>query len=192
MQMTVVPYMAVAIIVGLGQLTLSQAKLLAARGLVILLIFWAIAFVVLFLMPLSFPELHAASFFSKTLIEPKRTFDFVGLYIPSNPFHALANNVVPAVVFFSATLGIALIGVENKTHLMSSLQAFLDGLTRVAKFIVNLTPFGVFAIGAVMAGTMPIEQIARVPVYLITFIVAALLLTFWILPGLIAAVTPFR
>ena len=192
MQMTVVPYMAVAIIVGLGQLTLSQAKLLAARGLVILLISWAIAFVVLFLMPLSFPELRAASFFSTTLVEPKRTFDFVGLYIPSNPFHALANSVVPAVVFFSATVGIALIGIENKTHLMSSLQAFLDGLTRVAKFIVNLTPFGVFAIGAVMAGTMPIEQIARVPVYLITFIVAALLLTFWILPGLIAAVTPFR
>jgi Na+/H+-dicarboxylate symporter/ABC-type amino acid transport substrate-binding protein len=192
MQMTVIPYMAVAIIVGLGQLTMSQAKLLAARGLVLLLVFWAITFVILFLMPFSFPELQAASFFSTTLIEPKRTFDFVGLYIPSNPFHALANNVVPAVVFFSATVGIALIGVGDKTHLMSTLQAFLDALTRVAKFIVNLTPFGVFAIGAVMAGTMTIEQVARVPVYLVTFIVAALVLTFWILPGLISAVTPFR
>ncbi|MCP4822791.1 MAG: dicarboxylate/amino acid:cation symporter, partial [Shimia sp.] len=158
MQMTVIPYMAVALIVGLGQLTIFQAKLLAVRGLVLLLIFWTIAFVIIFLMPLSFPDLQTASFFSTTLIEPKRSFDFVGLYIPANPFHALANNVVPAVVFFSATVGIALIGIEDKMVFMSGFQTFLDALTRVAKFIVNLTPFGVFAIGAVTAGTMTIEQ----------------------------------
>ncbi len=192
MQMTVIPYMAVALIVGLGQLTIFQAKLLAVRGLVLLMIFWAIAFAIIFLMPLSFPDLQTASFFSTTLIEPKRSFDFVGLYIPANPFHALANNVVPAVVFFSATVGIALIGIEDKTVFMSGFQTFLDALTRVAKFIVNLTPFGVFAIGAVTAGTMTIEQLARLEVYFITFIVAALVLTFWILPGLISAVTPFK
>lgn len=192
MQMTVIPYMAVALIVGFGQLTISQAKLLAVRGLVLLLIFWAIAFVVIFLMPLSYPDLQAASFFSTTLTEPKRSFDFVGLYIPANPFHALANNVVPAVVLFSATVGIALIGIEDKTVFMSVFQTFLDALTRVAKFIVNLTPFGVFPIGAVTAGTMTIEQLARLEVYFLTFIVAALVLAFWILPALVSAVTPFK
>lgn len=192
MQMTVIPYMAVALIVGLGQLSLSQAKLLAAKGLILLLVFWAIAFVVLFLMPFSFPDIKAASFFSSTLITPKHPFDFVGLYIPANPFHALANNVVPAVVFFSASVGIALIGIKDKAFLMSGLQTFLEALTRVAKFIVNLTPVGVFAIGAVTAGTMTIDQFARLQVYFITFMVAALVLAFWILPGLISAVTPFR
>lgn len=192
MQMTVIPYMAVALIVGLGQLTMSQAKLLAVRGLVLLLLFWGIAFVIIFLMPLSFPDLQVGSFFSTTLIEPKRSFDFVRLYIPANPFHALANNVVPGVVFFSATIGIALIGIEDKSYFMSVLQTFLDALTRVAKFIVNLTPIGVFAIGAVTAGTMTIEQFARLQVYFLTFIVAALVLTFWILPALISAVTSFK
>ena len=38
MQMTVIPYMAVALIVGLGQLSLTQAKLLAVKGLVLLLV----------------------------------------------------------------------------------------------------------------------------------------------------------
>ncbi len=70
MQMTVVPYMAVALMVGLGQLSVFQAKLLAARGVVLLVIFWAIAFVIISVMPLSFPELQAGSFFSTTLIEP--------------------------------------------------------------------------------------------------------------------------
>ena len=192
MQMTVIPYMAIALIVGLGQLTISQAKLLAVRGLVLLLIFWGIAFVIILLIPLSFPDMQAGSFFSTTLIEPKRSFDFVELYIPANPFHALANNVVPAVVFFSATLGIALIGIEDKRYFIAGLQTFLDALTRVAKFIVNLTPIGVFAIGAVTAGTMTIEQFARLQVYFLTFIIAALVLTFWILPALISAVTPFK
>jgi Na+/H+-dicarboxylate symporter/ABC-type amino acid transport substrate-binding protein len=192
MQMTVIPYMAVALIVGLGQLSLSQAKLLAVKGLVLLLVFWAIAFVVLFLVPFSFPELKTASFFSSTLIAPKRSFDFVGLYIPANPFHALANNIVPAVVFFSASVGIALIGIKEKAFFMSGLQTFLEALTRVAKFIVNLTPVGVFAIGAVTAGTMTIDQFARIPVYFVAFIATSLVLTFWILPGLISAITPFR
>lgn len=192
MQMTVIPYMAVALVVGLGQLSLSQAKLLAAKGLILLLVFWAIAFVVLFLVPFSFPDIQAASFFSSTLIAPKHPFDFIGLYIPANPFHALANNIVPAVVFFSASVGIALIGIKDKAFFMSGLQTFLEALTSVAKFIVNLTPVGVFAIGAVTAGTMTIDQFARLQVYFITFIVAALVLAFWILPGLISAVTPFR
>jgi Na+/H+-dicarboxylate symporter len=143
-------------------------------------------------MPLSFPELKAASFFSTTLIEPKQSFDFVGLYIPANPFHALANNVVPAVVFFCATVGIALIGIEEKSTLMAGLETLLDALTRVAKFVVSLTPYGVFAIGAVTAGTMTLEQFARLQVYFIAFIAAGLLLALWILPGLISAVTPFR
>lgn len=192
MQMTVVPYMAVALIVGLGQLTISQARLLAVRGLLLLLVFWAIAYIVMFVVPLSFPDMKAASFFSSALIEPKRSFDLVGLYIPANPFHALANNVVPAVVFFCGTVGIALIGIEDKATFMAGLETFLEALTRVAKFIVSLTPFGVFAIGAVTAGTMTLEQFARIQVYLISFIAAGLLLAFWILPGLISAVTPFR
>ena len=54
MQMTVVPYMAVALIVGMGQLTLDQARLLASRGLLLLVLFWGIAFVILFLMPMAF------------------------------------------------------------------------------------------------------------------------------------------
>ncbi len=192
MQMTVVPYMAVALIVGLGQLTLNQAKLLATRGLLLMLLFWGIAFVILFLMPMSLPELRSASFYSSTLIEPKAVFDFVGLYIPANPFHALANNVVPAVVLFSASIGIALIGIDNKAAFMSGLQTFLEALTRVAKFIVSLTPVGVFAIAAVTAGTMTFEEFARLQAYFVIFIVAALLLTFWILPALISVLTPFR
>ena len=66
------------------------------------------------LFPLMFPPLQTASFFSTTLFEPREPFDFVGLYIPTNPFNSLANNIVPAVVLFSVVIGVALIGVPDK------------------------------------------------------------------------------
>jgi ABC-type amino acid transport substrate-binding protein len=59
---------------------------------------------------------------------------------------------------------------------------------------VQLTPFGIFAIAAAAAGTMTIEELGRVQVYLVTYIAISLLVTFWIFPGLVAALSgiPFR
>ncbi len=192
MQMTVIPYVAVALITGLGQLELDQAKKLAVRLGLLVLLFWALAFVVVVLMPLTFPEWHAGSFFSTSLVEPKKTFKFIELYIPTNPFHALANGIVPGVVFFSVGLGVSLIGIKRKATLIDGLQILLKSLSRLTNFVVGLTPIGVFAIGAVVAGSMTIAEFSRLQVYFIVFIVAALFLAFWLLPALISTVTPFK
>ena len=48
------------------------------------------------------------------LVEPGQPFSIPDLYFDANPFHSLANTVVPAVVLFSSMLGIALIGVEHR------------------------------------------------------------------------------
>ena len=57
--------------------------------------------------------------------------------------------------------------------------------------VVKVTPIGVFAIAANAAGTMSIEEFGRMQSYIIPFIAATLFLTFWILPGLAATLTPF-
>ena len=192
MQMTVIPYVATALITGLGQLELYQAKKLAIRLGFLVLLFWGLAFVVIVLLPLTFPEWHVGSFFSTSLVEPKKTFKFIELYIPTNPFHALANGIVPGVVFFSVGIGVALIGIKGKAPLIDGLQIFLKALSRLTNFVVGLTPIGVFAIGAVVAGTMTVAEFSRLQVYFIVFIVAALFLAFWVLPALISAITPFK
>ena len=84
-------------------------------------------------------------------------FDFVALYIPSNPFYSLANNVVPAVVLFSIVLGVALIGTDRKPVLLDVLRVARVALSRATRFIVQLTPYGLFAIAAVAAGTRPVH-----------------------------------
>ena len=70
--------------------------------------------VVLFLTPLAFPPAESASFFSTSLVEPPKPVNFLDLYIPSNPFKSMADNVVPAVVLFCILCGVALIGIKDK------------------------------------------------------------------------------
>jgi Na+/H+-dicarboxylate symporter/ABC-type amino acid transport substrate-binding protein len=192
MQMTVLPYVMISLIAGLGQLDAKLARLLAVKGGLLMLLFWAIGLVVVFAMPLALPDFVSASFFSAQASESVATINPVDLYIPSNPFRSMANTVIPAVVIFSAAVGIALIGMPNKKTLIESLNTFLEALGRVTRFIVDLTPIGVFAIVAVAAGTMTWAEITRLGAYFTLYIVASLYLALWVLPVLISMLTPFR
>ena len=191
LQMSILPYIVVSLMVGIGRLSYQQAKVLAIKAGSLLLVFWGIALAVIFLMPLAFPSVETASFFSTTLVKVKEQVDFLELFIPSNPFSSLANNVIPASVLFSIAVGIGLIGIKEKHKLIDGLAILATALSRVANFVVYLTPIGVFAIAASAAGTMTLQEIGRLQVYFATFIVAAMILTFWILPMLVATLTPF-
>ena len=192
LQMTVLPYVTLSIVTSLGSLSYAEARRLGLRAGVVVLALWAIALLFAGLIPLAFPTIETAMFFSTTLVDRPPPFDFVDLYIPSNPFNSLANNVVPAVVLFSVIVGIALIGVERKQALLDVLRTATQAVSRATHFIVRLTPFGLFAIAATAAGTLGGEALGRLQVYLVTYVAVAFLLTFWVLPGLIAAVTPIR
>jgi len=192
MQMTILPYVIVSLIVGLGQLDSALAKQLAIRGGLLLLLFWAIALLVITVMPMSFPVFENATFYSASSKVAASQFNPIELYIPSNPFHAMANTVIPAIVIFSSAVGVALIGMPKKNVFIESLATFLEALGRVTRFIVSLTPIGVYAIVAVAAGTMSWAEIARLEVYFVIYIVASLYLTLWVLPVLISTLTPFK
>lgn len=190
LQMTVLPYVTVSLIAGIGSLDPATARRLFLRVGALTLVLWALALGAVFLMPLTFPGLQSASFFSTTLVEDRPPVDFLALYIPSNPFHSLANSVVPAVVLFSAVLGIALMGVSGKERLIEMLQVVERALARANRLVVRLTPLGLFAIAANTAGTLDLEQVGRLRVFQIAYAALAFLLTLWVFPGLIACLTP--
>jgi Na+/H+-dicarboxylate symporter/ABC-type amino acid transport substrate-binding protein len=192
LQITILPYIFVSLMQGLGGLTYEQARQMALKAGALLLVFWLITFGVILLMPLSFPEWVSAAFYSSSLVEKPPPVDFLKLYIPSNPFASLADNMVPAVVLFSILIGVALIGIERKQTLLGGLSTTANALIRVTNIIVKLTPLGVFAIAAAAAGTMSIEEFGRLQVYLVSFNAAVLFLTFWVLPMMLAPVTPFK
>jgi len=192
LQMTVIPYILVSLIIGLGRLTFEEAKELALKGGVILLLLWAVVLLTVMLMPLAFPNWESASFFSTALVEEKKSIDFLQLYIPANPFYSLSNTIVPAIVLFSVAFGLALIGINNKHTLIDNLAIVADALMRITQFVAMLAPIGVFAIAASAAGTMSVEEFGRLQVYLIAYAVVALILSFWVLPGLVTSLTPIR
>jgi len=54
-------------------------------------------------------------------------------------------------------------------------------------FIARLAPIGVFALIASAAGTLDIDALGRLQVYILTYIGAAVLLPFWIMCALCVA-----
>ena len=191
LQMTVMPYIVLALIGGIGKLSRKQGKLLLGKVSLIILGLWSIGFYSIILFGMLLPEQHVASFFSPNLIKEPPQFDFFSLFIPSNPFSSLSQNKVPAVVLFSLLCGAALMGLGYKQKIISAADMLLEMLGRVTSFVVNLSPLGVFFIAASAAGTMNIDDLARIQGYLVMLTVICVTVCFVLVPLLIKAFSDF-
>ncbi len=192
LQMTVLPFIICSVIGNIGSLTIDQSKKLARVGFSMLFLLWGVGFATLTLMAQALPAVPSGSFFSTSLVEQTRDFDFLQIFVPSNPFHSLSENFVPAVVVFCILVGFALMQSPNKTEIVALLKTFNDTLGRVSNYITRLSPIGVFAIAASAAGTITLEEFGRLQAYFIIYGSTVLLLTFVILPLIVATFTPFR
>lgn len=192
LQMTVIPYIIVSLITALGRLTIEDAKSLGLKAGGVLLVLWGIGLAVVLLSALAFPQWPSASFFSTSQVEEPKPINFLQLYIPANPFYAAANAIVPAIVLFSVLIGLALISVKNKAALLEPLSAVADALMGVTGFVARLAPYGVFALTASAAGTIDVEEINRLQIYVVMYSMITLILCFWLLPALVSTITPLR
>jgi proton glutamate symport protein len=190
LQMTVLPYMAVSLISGLGRLTLADARAILLRGGAVLVLLWVISLLAVLAIPLAFPTWESAAFFSTSLVEAAEPIDFLRLYIPANPFYSMANSLVPAMVLFCILLGVALIGLERKGPIVEAFDTLAEALMVVTGYVARLAPLGVFALAAQAAGTMHLEDLERIQVYLATYAALSLLLGLWVLPGIVTSLTP--
>lgn len=191
LQMTVLPYVLVSIIGGLGRLDSNMASRIGMRAVKVILIMWLSVMLTLLLLPLAYPNWQTSGFFSTSMTAEPAPFNFIQLYIPSNIFASLSDTVVPAVVLFSLLMGVALIQVKNKETLLNLTTNVGDSLMKVASYVAKLAPLGIFAISASAAGTLEVEELGRLQVFLWVYITAAALLAFVFLPLLIHWATPF-
>jgi len=190
LQMTVLPYVLVSIIGGLGRLDSTMAGSIGLRAVKVILIMWLAVMLTLLLLPIAYPNWQTAGFFSTSMVAEPAVFNFVDLYIPSNIFASLSETVVPAVVLFSLLMGVALIKVKNKETFLTLTTNIGDSLMKVASYVAKLAPLGIFAISASAAGTLAVEELGRLQVFLWVYIIAAGLLAFVLLPLLIHWATP--
>ena len=192
LQMTVLPYIVFSLISNIGRLSFSESKRLAVTASAVLALLWIIGAVAVFFVPFTLPDWETGSFFSTSLISESAHVDFLSLFIPSNPFRSLANNFAPAVVVFCILFGVALMGISEKEDVLRYFDVINAALSRVSHFVMRLSPIGIFAISASAAGTLTLEEFGRLQAYLYIFVGSASLLTFGVLPMLIASLTPFK
>ena len=191
LQMTVLPYVLVSIIGGLGRLDRHMAANIGIKAVKVILCMWLAVMVTLLLLPLAYPSWETSGFFSTSMVTESVKLDFVAMYIPSNVFAALSNTIVPAVVLFSLLMGVAVINIKDKEGFIHLADNVGDGLQGMASFIAKLAPLGIFAIAASAAGTLQPEELERLQIFLWVYLIVACLLGFVLLPLLVHWATPF-
>ena len=191
-QITILPSVALSLIVGIGSLRRDTARAIALKAGLILLLFWAICVIGYFSFQLAFPPRMEASFFSTQDLVVKTDINFIDQFIPSNPFLSLSDGIIPATVLFCLFLGFALMLDDGSGPILSMLRALLRALDRMTHIIAGTFPVGIFVITAVMAGTLTIEGFLELQVFIITLAAAAVLLGLVVMPLLVTCFTTFH
>ena len=193
LQMTVLPYLMFSLIGKLGRLDMDQAKSLGLTALGVLLLLLLLGIVLVVIVSLFFPAISGAAFFSPPQQQlPTAQQDFVATFIPSNIFHSLSSEWVPAVIVFCFFFGSALMHVPNKGSLLTILDICSESIGRINVFLVRLAPLGLFALTAAAAGTLRFEELSRLQGYLILFTLACLWMAFGLLPLMLCSLTDIR
>jgi Na+/H+-dicarboxylate symporter/ABC-type amino acid transport substrate-binding protein len=189
LKITAIPYLAAALIHGIGQLSSTQATQILKKGIVFIGIAWVINIAMVYTTAFVFPPSVAQPQGSYIAVETP-ALSFSDLLIPENIFYSLANNIVPSIVLFSILMGISLMHMKEKHSLMLTLETFIKSLTMITSWISRITPIGTFLIIANQAGTIELSTIQQVSTYIILYILALCLVTFWIFPRLVSTLTP--
>ncbi|MFT4861955.1 MAG: Na+/H+-dicarboxylate symporter [Pseudohongiellaceae bacterium] len=83
--------------------------------------------------------------------------------IPVNPIAALAEGNILAVIFFALLVGVSLLTIGDKGKPVADLMhASSDMMIKITHWIMEVAPFGVFALIAVVAGTQGVAALLDV------------------------------
>ena len=193
LQMTVLPYLAISLIANLGRLDPQQARRLGVAVVAVLLVLWAVGIVLVVAVSAVLPPIEGASFFDGSQkVASVSSGDFLSQFIPTNIFRSLSEEYVPAVVVFCLFFGIAVIKAPGKERLLEFLDVCADGMARINVFLVRLAPIGLFMLTAAAAGTLRLDEFARLQAYLIIFALACFVAAFLAIPLLVSSVTDVR
>ena len=111
-----------------------------------------------------------------------------GLFM--NPFHALANGNVLAVVIFALILGIALvIGGERYKNILALLQEGLEITMRIVSWVMVLAPLGIAALLIKLIATQDTAMLGTMAKFMTVVIGTTLLHGVIILPLLLYLIT---
>ena len=192
LQMTALPYISLSLITGIGGLSSEKISHTIKLSLTIILSLIALVLFFILLAPIAFPSWQSADFYSVNTIKTVQEFDLIQLFIPKNPFYSFANGLIPSVVMFSIFVGIGLMQVKAKKQTLLALIGLKNAIINVSSMVMKLAPIAIFCIALRAAATIDATQIDGLLVYIVTASVLVFLLTFVILPAIVATITPLE
>lgn len=190
LEMVVLPYIPCALIEGFGALSAQDAVGVFRRGWLFIVGLWCLTLLVVFCVAALFPAPLPGPA-SSGLVAGKFEQSFLELLIPQNPVSAMSKNMVSAVAVFGVFLGTALMNVPGKKSVLDFFGSVNQALLTILRWISLISPIGIFALLASSMGTIRFQAIAQISLYLIAYVLAALILTFLLLNGVFGGLTGF-
>lgn len=96
--------------------------------------------------------------------------------VPSNPIAALAEGNILAIIFFAVLLGIAVLLIrEEGKPIANFMHASSSVMLKITHWVMEMAPFGVFALIAWVAGTQGLGTLVQVLTLAMTVAVACVL-----------------
>jgi proton glutamate symport protein len=92
--------------------------------------------------------------------------------IPSNIFEALANGTLIQIIVFSIILAVALVKVRGGKKILDVIQIALDAILQITHWVMELAPFGVFALIVKTVAIGGLSSIAEYSWFMFTVIAA--------------------
>ncbi len=110
--------------------------------------------------------------------------DVVWNIIPSNPVRSFTEGKVLQIIFFAVLLGLATLAIkkEKMRHVFNLFDGLNDGLINLTKWIIKLTPIGVFALVGYMVADVGLEIFLSLWKYAVTVVLGLGIHAFLTLP----------
>jgi len=188
LQIAVYPYLLCSLMYGLGRLTPATARRLLQAGWLPFLFLWVLTLSSIWILAHAIPPSPPP--LSLTASTSHGSLQLMQLLIPSNPFAALRNNYVPAVVIFAIIYGVAFQGVAQKQTLLEIFDAVKTASVKIWGWIVRLAPLGVFALLAATSGTVRSDRLAGMVLYVVIYLLGTGILGLAVVPFLVSALVP--
>ena len=185
LQIPVYPYLICSLMYGLGRLTSATARQLLGATWIPFLFLWILTLTTLWVLAHAIPP--TAPPLSLTASQMRGRIPLLNLLIPSNPFAALRKNYIPAVAIFAVIYGVAFQSADHKQTLLEIFDAVKKASVKIWGWIVRLAPFGVFALLASTAGTVRPDRLGGMVLYVVLYLLGAIILGLFVIPFLISA-----
>jgi proton glutamate symport protein len=194
LQMSVLPYITFSLIHGLGSLTPQTGKRFFKNAWPYLLALWSFIMLIIFLLIQLIPQAKSPVINTASSNEFESNFskNFLSYLVPENPLYAFSHNIVPAVAIFGLIGGIALMHIQKKDPLVAVIERINQTIETILNWLGQLAPVGAFVYISIVFGTIRLEDLDKIRLFVIALITTTLLVTFWFLPLLISSLTPLK